>query len=46
MRSVVFSIKGDLGAVVFEDILKEVAVLLEEEDGVFKEDSKFWFILT
>jgi hypothetical protein len=46
MRSVVSSVKGDLGVVVFEDILKEEAVLFEKEDGVFEEGGKFWFVFT
>jgi hypothetical protein len=45
MRSMVSSVKGNLGVVVFEDILKEEVVLFEEEDSVFKEGGKFWFVL-
>jgi hypothetical protein len=46
MRAVVSSVKGDLGVVVFEDILKEEAVVFEEEDSVLKEGGKLWFVFT
>jgi hypothetical protein len=46
MRAVVSSVKGDLGVVVFKDILEKEAVMFEEEDSVFEKDDKFWFFLT
>jgi hypothetical protein len=46
MRTVVPSVDGDFGSVVFEDILKEVAILFEEEDSVFKEGDEFGFFLS
>jgi hypothetical protein len=46
MSTVVSSVNGDLGVVVFEDILEEEVVLFKKEDSVFKERDKFWFFLT
>jgi hypothetical protein len=46
MRAVVSSIKGDLGVVVFEDILEKEVVLLKEEDSVLEKGNEFWFFLT
>jgi hypothetical protein len=43
MRAVVPSVDGDLGGVVFEDILEEVAVLFKEKDSVLEEDNKLRF---
>jgi hypothetical protein len=46
MRVMVLSVNGDLGIVVFKDILKEVAVLFKEEDSVFEEGNELWFFFT
>jgi hypothetical protein len=46
MRVVVPSVDGDVGFVVFEDMLKEEAILFEEMDGVFEEGDEFWFFFT
>jgi hypothetical protein len=42
MRAVVSSVDGDVGSVVFEDMLEKEAVLLEKVDGVFEEGNELW----
>jgi hypothetical protein len=46
MRVVVSSVDGDVGIVVFEDMLEEEAVLFKEVDGIFEEGDEFWFLFT
>jgi hypothetical protein len=46
MRVVVSSVNGEVGSVVFEDMLEEETVLFEEVDGIFEEGDKFWFFFT
>jgi hypothetical protein len=42
MRVVVLSVDGDVGSVVFEDMLEEEAILFEEVDSVLEEGDEFW----
>jgi hypothetical protein len=46
MRVVVPSIDGDVGSVVFEDMLEEEAILFKEVNGVLEEGDEFWFLFT
>jgi hypothetical protein len=39
-RLIVFSVDGDVGSVVFEDMLEEEAILFEEVNGVLKENEE------
>jgi hypothetical protein len=43
MRVVVSSVDGDVGSVIFEDMLEKEAVLFKEENGVLEEGDEFWF---
>jgi hypothetical protein len=43
MRVAVPSVSGDVGSVVFEDMLEKEAVLFEKEDGVLEEGDKLRF---
>jgi hypothetical protein len=46
MRVVVLSVDGDVGSVIFEDMLEEEAILLEEVDGVLEEGDEFWIFFS
>jgi hypothetical protein len=43
---VIFSVDGEVGSVIFEDMLEEEAVLFKEVDGVLEEGDEFWFLFT
>jgi hypothetical protein len=45
-RVVVSSVDGDVGSVVFEDMLEEEVILFEEVNGVLKEGDEFRFFFT
>jgi hypothetical protein len=46
MRVVASSVDGDVGSVVFEDMLEEEAILFKKMDGVLEEGDELWFLFT
>jgi hypothetical protein len=46
MRVVVLSVDGDVGSVIFEDMLEEEVVLLEEIDSVLEEGDELWIFFS